>query len=121
MESYGYLMRRRANATPARMRPRPRPKHAAKPRNNERQRPKHAAKPRNNGVRRPKRAARPKSASAHWRPNCAAWVARHPVRRPHDDIDQKVPMTKKLYIETVGCQMNVLDSELVVGSLRRQG
>ncbi len=33
-----------------------------------------------------------------------------------DDI-----MTKKLYIETVGCQMNVLDSELVVGSLRRQG
>ena len=29
--------------------------------------------------------------------------------------------TKKLYIETVGCQMNVLDSELVVGSLRRQG
>src|SRR3954451_4690703 len=30
-------------------------------------------------------------------------------------------MTKKLYIETVGCPMNVLDSELVVGSLRRQG
>jgi tRNA-2-methylthio-N6-dimethylallyladenosine synthase len=30
-------------------------------------------------------------------------------------------MKKKLYIETVGCQMNVLDSELVVGSLRRQG
>jgi tRNA-2-methylthio-N6-dimethylallyladenosine synthase len=30
-------------------------------------------------------------------------------------------MTKKLYIETVGCQMNVLDSELVVGSLRREG
>jgi tRNA-2-methylthio-N6-dimethylallyladenosine synthase len=30
-------------------------------------------------------------------------------------------MAKKLYIETVGCQMNVLDSELVVGSLRRQG
>lgn len=28
---------------------------------------------------------------------------------------------KKLYIETVGCQMNVLDSELVVGSLRREG
>lgn len=27
----------------------------------------------------------------------------------------------KLYIETVGCQMNELDSELVVGSLRRQG
>jgi tRNA-2-methylthio-N6-dimethylallyladenosine synthase len=30
-------------------------------------------------------------------------------------------MSKKLYIETVGCQMNVLDSELVVGALRRQG
>ena len=30
-------------------------------------------------------------------------------------------MPKKLYIETVGCQMNVLDSELVVGTLRRQG
>ena len=30
-------------------------------------------------------------------------------------------MTKKLYLETVGCQMNVLDSELVVGGLRRQG
>ena len=30
-------------------------------------------------------------------------------------------MAQKVYIETVGCQMNVLDSELVVGSLRRQG
>jgi tRNA-2-methylthio-N6-dimethylallyladenosine synthase len=30
-------------------------------------------------------------------------------------------MSQKLYIQTVGCQMNVLDSELVVGSLRRQG
>src|SRR5437588_5054141 len=30
-------------------------------------------------------------------------------------------MAKTFYIETVGCQMNVLDSELVVGSLRRQG
>ncbi|MEZ6143279.1 MAG: tRNA (N6-isopentenyl adenosine(37)-C2)-methylthiotransferase MiaB [Zavarzinella sp.] len=28
---------------------------------------------------------------------------------------------RKLFIETVGCQMNVLDSELVVGSLRRDG
>jgi tRNA-2-methylthio-N6-dimethylallyladenosine synthase len=28
---------------------------------------------------------------------------------------------KKLYIETVGCQMNMLDSELVVASLRQQG
>jgi tRNA-2-methylthio-N6-dimethylallyladenosine synthase len=30
-------------------------------------------------------------------------------------------VSKKLYIETVGCQMNVLDSELVVASLRKQG
>jgi len=30
-------------------------------------------------------------------------------------------MAKKLYIETVGCQMNMLDSELVVASLRKQG
>lgn len=30
-------------------------------------------------------------------------------------------VTKRLYIETVGCQMNVLDSEMVVASLRRQG
>ena len=28
---------------------------------------------------------------------------------------------KRLYIETVGCQMNVLDSEMVVASLRKQG
>ena len=28
---------------------------------------------------------------------------------------------KRLYIETVGCQMNLLDSELVVASLRKQG
>src|SRR5437016_6051377 len=30
-------------------------------------------------------------------------------------------MAKKVYIETVGCQMNVLDSELVIGALRKQG
>ena len=29
--------------------------------------------------------------------------------------------TKRLYIETVGCQMNVLDSEMVVASLRKDG
>jgi tRNA-2-methylthio-N6-dimethylallyladenosine synthase len=28
---------------------------------------------------------------------------------------------KKVYIETVGCQMNVLDSELVIGALRKHG
>jgi tRNA-2-methylthio-N6-dimethylallyladenosine synthase len=30
-------------------------------------------------------------------------------------------MNKRLYIETVGCQMNMLDSELVVASLRQRG
>jgi tRNA-2-methylthio-N6-dimethylallyladenosine synthase len=30
-------------------------------------------------------------------------------------------MSKRLYIETVGCQMNMLDSEMVVASLRKQG
>ncbi len=30
-------------------------------------------------------------------------------------------MAKRLYIETVGCQMNLLDSELVVASLRKAG
>ncbi len=37
------------------------------------------------------------------------------------DIANNIPPTKKLYIETVGCQMNVLDSEMVVASLRRHG
>src|SRR4051795_4212602 len=30
-------------------------------------------------------------------------------------------MKRKLYLETFGCQMNVLDSELVLGQLRAQG
>lgn len=30
-------------------------------------------------------------------------------------------MSQKLYIETVGCQMNMLDSELVVADLRKRG
>ena len=36
-----------------------------------------------------------------------------------DPIDQ--PHNGLLYIETVGCQMNMLDSELVVAALRRDG
>ncbi len=35
--------------------------------------------------------------------------------------DPLAPPKKKLYIETVGCQMNLLDSELVVGKLRNEG
>ena len=30
-------------------------------------------------------------------------------------------MPKHLYIETVGCQMNVLDSEMVVADLKKRG
>src|SRR5215211_8722021 len=30
-------------------------------------------------------------------------------------------MSRKVYLETFGCQMNVLDSELVMGQLRAQG
>src|SRR5271154_6411278 len=30
-------------------------------------------------------------------------------------------MRRKLYLETFGCQMNVLDSELVLGQLRAHG
>jgi tRNA-2-methylthio-N6-dimethylallyladenosine synthase len=33
----------------------------------------------------------------------------------------QVPISKRLYIDTVGCQMNVLDSEMVVASLRKHG
>lgn len=29
--------------------------------------------------------------------------------------------SKQLYIQTVGCQMNILDSEMVVASLRKEG
>ena len=39
------------------------------------------------------------------------------VRFPHFFV----VMPKQLYIETVGCQMNMLDSEMVVASLRKQG
>src|SRR5579884_1692176 len=35
--------------------------------------------------------------------------------------DTPTARKKKLYIETVGCQMNLLDSELVVGKLRNEG
>ncbi len=34
---------------------------------------------------------------------------------------QEIPHNHRLYIETVGCQMNMLDSELVVAALRKQG
>ena len=44
---------------------------------------------------------------------------------PHQESAQamstRATAKKKLYIETVGCQMNLLDSELVVGALRAEG
>ncbi len=30
-------------------------------------------------------------------------------------------MNKRVYIKTVGCQMNVLDSEMVIADLKRHG
>jgi len=36
-------------------------------------------------------------------------------------MSDELPYNQKLYIETVGCQMNLLDSELVVAALRKQG
>lgn len=36
-------------------------------------------------------------------------------------LSAEMNVQKTVYIETVGCQMNVLDSELVIGALRRQG
>jgi tRNA-2-methylthio-N6-dimethylallyladenosine synthase len=36
-------------------------------------------------------------------------------------MPQELPHNHRLYIETVGCQMNMLDSELVVAALRKQG
>src|SRR5262245_25069545 len=49
-------------------------------------------------------------------------LIQYPERRRYARPRRARPtMTQKLYIETVGCQMNVLDSELVVGSLRRLG
>jgi len=36
-------------------------------------------------------------------------------------MNQTNEHNQKLYIETVGCQMNVLDSELVVGAMRQHG
>src|SRR5262249_35441070 len=52
---------------------------------------------------------------------CAAPVSPRAVLRTAAKRQHGWSMSKKLYIETVGCQMNVLDSELVVGTLRRQG
>ena len=40
---------------------------------------------------------------------------------PGSTLDSPAPTLHKLYIETVGCQMNMLDSEMVVADLRRQG
>src|SRR4029079_9788368 len=42
-----------------------------------------------------------------------------PRQRPQRRVAN--PSMPKLYIETVGCQMNMLDSELVVASLRKEG
>src|SRR3954467_8217868 len=40
---------------------------------------------------------------------------------PREGKERCALMKRKLYLETFGCQMNVLDSELVLGQLRAQG
>lgn len=73
----------------------------------------------------------------HRNTNTAAWalLPRHPAQiatpgmsetaqqQPADAalISSRPPHNGRLYIETVGCQMNMLDSELVVAALRREG
>jgi tRNA-2-methylthio-N6-dimethylallyladenosine synthase len=45
-----------------------------------------------------------------------------PAGGPRPGADETdTTMRRKLYLETFGCQMNVLDSELVLGQLRAQG
>ncbi len=47
-----------------------------------------------------------------------------PTSTPSDEVSEAVVAedhNHKLYIETVGCQMNMLDSELVVADLRKRG
>jgi tRNA-2-methylthio-N6-dimethylallyladenosine synthase len=46
-------------------------------------------------------------------------MAPAPISNPPDGPTQ--PPRRKVFIETVGCQMNLLDSELVVGRLRQDG
>src|SRR5581483_32083 len=88
-----------------------------------RQRLKPAATPSKACRQRLKPAATPRNVSVFSKQNCNAGVARRPSPKPGRQraIPSGTIMAKKLYIETVGCQMNVLDSELVVGTLRRQG
>ena len=59
-----------------------------------------------------------------------SWLSRYPVVKRIGysidvyDLDAKdvtAQMKRKLYLETFGCQMNVLDSELVLGQLRAHG
>lgn len=45
-------------------------------------------------------------------------ISEHNLEVP---VEEKQGHNHKVYIETVGCQMNLLDSELVVGALRQSG
>ncbi len=60
---------------------------------------------------RPGRGSLSSFAVARWRTTPSASI----------QLTRTRSMAKKLYIETVGCQMNVLDSELVVAALRQRG
>ena len=43
------------------------------------------------------------------------------IHRPRVYTGIPIMIVRKVFIDTVGCQMNVLDSEVVVGTLKRQG
>ena len=67
-----------------------------------------------NLIRRASRRAVLSGATAD--PGASRWFV-----RPRQSAYDRNEMPRKLYLETFGCQMNVLDSELVLGQLRAHG
>ena len=67
------------------------------------------------------RAARKQRKKKKLKPDVLARTRRDRLRCRVSCTLNSTTMDRKLYIETVGCQMNLLDSELVVASLRSQG
>ena len=63
--------------------------------------------------------------NSRWKQNGKWAKLEHLILQIFLALILKIPVTDqpnhKLYIETVGCQMNVLDSEMVVADLRRRG
>lgn len=61
------------------------------------------------------------SAHAFLRECCGIALSSVRSIMPDSTSASSLPHNGRLYIETVGCQMNMLDSELVVAALRRDG